>query len=166
MIKWTENEKAEDDFAGVRMVLATEGEDIDIGCSVENTRYVGEIDWLMEGNVVEDDFVTDVKKTSGSNSLFTVEEMFRQPALAEWEGQSLLCRYSQKDHNDDIIHQDTVEAVIVYVRAKSDSGHHSWLVWIPIGGIAFLLVLVWVGAKCACSGRQAGGAWQPPSGRQ
>ena len=122
IVKWTENVKAEDEFAGVRMVLATEGEVPDIGCRVENTRYVGEIDWLMEGNVIEDDFVTDVKKTSGSNSLFTLEEVFWQPALKEWEGKSLLCRYSQKDHNDVIIHQDTVEAVIVYVKADSDAG--------------------------------------------
>ena len=41
IVKWTENVKAEDDFAGVRMVLATEGEVPDIGVSCEEYKICG-----------------------------------------------------------------------------------------------------------------------------
>ena len=142
-----ENDEMEDDFTGSRMVVATVGEVIDIGCRVENTRYVGEIEWVIDGDVIEnaEDPVTSVKKNPGSNSLFTLEQRFDMPARKEWEGRSLVCRYSQKDHNDKVIHTDTIEAMIVYVKAKSQSQTDSWLIWITIGCAAFSLVVVYAG---------------------
>ena len=101
----------------------------------------------------DDEPLTVMNKDSESNSVFTLERRLKKSVLKQWEGKSLLCKYSQTDHKDDIIHEDTIEAVIVAVRSKYDPHIDRWMTWTTAGGIVLLLnislLVIWVGVRCA-----------------
>jgi len=156
-LAWVENDDMEDDIGGVRMIVATEGDVIDISCRVEDTRYVGEIEWVIDGDTIEnEEYVTEIQKSPGSDSLFTVEQRFLKAANKSWEGSSLRCRYSQKDHNNELIHLATINAIIAYVKAHpGDLTAHSWVVWSTLGGLACSLTLCCLVVRCISSRRLA-----------